>query len=168
MYQKNRTTMFNFDVIDKVYEEHCSERFPLPTENEIADLEAELSCTFPDHYREYLRLYNGGVFEDVGIDSEEKVVSAYAMRYLMGVNAPGDYARLGRRKDYMLFDDNDPPVAIPIASFSDVSFLMLDIESGTETYGEIHFKKAGGGFYYVCNHMSDLFAMLVKEPWLKG
>ncbi len=150
-----------------VYDQFCIKRLPLPTEREILLLENRLQRNFPDVYREFLLTFNGGRFRDCGITNHQRIVSSYGIEKFLGITNEKSIYELGNPGDYLLFDDNDPPVLLPIATFGDSSFLMIDLDDSSEAYGSLVFKKASGDFYSLYSSFSILPYYLNKEPWLR-
>jgi hypothetical protein len=58
----------NMTVIDDVFAHLVTERFPLPTEKDVENLEARIKCRSPENYRQFLLDYNGGFFNDPEIE----------------------------------------------------------------------------------------------------
>jgi hypothetical protein len=102
------------NTIARAYQLFCKERFPLPSEEELADLESRLGVRLPADYRQFLLDYNGGLF-----DEPEIAPPSDACPSELGV--PGGYTPA-------IFDDNDPPQLLPIGYtvMGNLIFLVTD------------------------------------------
>ncbi len=82
------------NLIRYAYNRFSTERFPLPTEEQVWALERKLGIEFPPDYREFLLQFNGGYFdtpiiEPVGDDCPED-----ALLLLCGIGASHREAEL--------------------------------------------------------------------------
>ena len=98
-------------AIQTAYDRFCIERFPLPSEDGLQELEQKIGIVFPDDYRRFILDFNGGYFNEpeiaVGKDPPHDVLT-----FLCGLNSSHEEAELG---GYLpLFTDNDPPKVFPL------------------------------------------------------
>jgi hypothetical protein len=78
---------------------------------------------------------------------------------MYGIGASHPSAELGNPVGIGLFDDNDPPIIVPIGSTPLGGLIILDTAPGDEK-GSICLKQAWGDFYYLADNIEDLFALL--------
>jgi hypothetical protein len=102
--------------IERAYQLFCKERFPLPSEREVQELETRLGCLLPADYRQYLLYYNGGLFAEPDIMPSSPECPLDGLTVMGGINASHHSAEMGMPKGFTpaLFDDNDPPQILPI------------------------------------------------------
>jgi hypothetical protein len=55
------------NAIESVYQQFCKERFPLPSERQLEELEQRIGVRFADDYRRFVLEFNGGYFNDPAI-----------------------------------------------------------------------------------------------------
>lgn len=55
------------DAIATAYQRFGRGRFPLPSEQQVAELEQRIGITFPEDYRQFLLQHNGGYFTEPDI-----------------------------------------------------------------------------------------------------
>jgi len=104
--------------IQSVYDAFAVERFPLPSEEQVSDLESRLGIPLPLHYRKFILEFNGGFFREPKplIAPVHEELRWYELDGLWGIAAAHRHAELGN--DTNLFDDNDPPLILPIGNTS--------------------------------------------------
>lgn len=112
-------------VIEQAYSKWCQQRFPLPTERDISDLEQRITVRFPDHYRMYLLEWNGGIFSEPDIVAPAANYADDRLLWLNGIHASADYAELGSAFDLALFEDNSPPIVLPIGRTTANDLIMM-------------------------------------------
>src|SRR5437870_4166884 len=95
--------------MDAAYGTFCKERFPLPSEKEVNDLEDRLGIRLPPDYRRFLLGYNGGLFTDPEFLSPVKGCPAGRLECMKGIGTKTSRTELASTVDLALFDDNDPP-----------------------------------------------------------
>jgi hypothetical protein len=59
-------------LVKQVYESFCEERFALPTESQVAEIEKRMRFRFPEDYRDFVLTFNGGYFSEPIITPLEK------------------------------------------------------------------------------------------------
>ena len=148
-------------AIDIVYSRYCTERFPLPTEQQVAELEQRIGIRLPDAYRHFLLKYNGGFFNLPEIAPVGEGCPQDALNRLYGIAASYPSAELAITGDLAIFDDNDPPKIIPIGFTEMGGLIILDTDSG-DGNGEIYLKQAWGDFYWLAEDLEAFFALLGK------
>lgn len=151
--------------IDSAYERFCVERFPLPTEKQVRELEERIEVRFSDDYRDFLRRYNGGWFKCPEITPVGDGCPQETLRALNGIGASHPSAELGSELDLSLFDDNSPPKILPIGHTGMGGLIILDTAPG-DGQGAIFLKQAYGDFYYLTDGIEDFLALLREPTWL--
>jgi hypothetical protein len=135
-------------AIDRAYSEFIDTRFPLPSEQQVAALEARWHIDFPPDYREFLLKYNGGYFTEPSIVPPHPDCPADRLNNLAGFNATHRSAELGGTHGYNpdLFDNNDPPIILPIGYtlMGNLIYLITELEGR----GTIGLKKAWTDDYF--------------------
>ena len=101
-------------VIEAAYNAFSRERFPLPTEMQLADLEQRIGVTFPDDYRRFVLAYNGGYFVEPDIVPPVKGCPVDCLTFMYGIARSHPSAELASRRSLALFADNDPPQIVPV------------------------------------------------------
>ncbi len=91
------------DSIESAYQQFCRERFPRPTESEVAALEAKINVRFPDDFRRFLLEYNGGYFNDPAITPTTEGCPEDALIFICGLHASHEEADIGRELYFTLF-----------------------------------------------------------------
>jgi hypothetical protein len=152
-------------AIEDVYRQYCTERFPLPSEQQVADLEKRIKVSFPDDYRRFLLEYNGGYFSEPYIQPPEdgdEGCPQLALNLMKGIGASHSEAELGCPADLRLFDDNDPPKVVPIGDTPENSLIMLYTQP--EGRGQIFLKQAFGDWYFLAYGIEEFFELLRDWP----
>jgi hypothetical protein len=157
-------------TIEKVYREFCRERFPLPTEQQVSDLERRIHVSFPGDYRRFLLEFNGGYFSEPYIQPPEDADEGcphLALNLLNGIGASHPTAELARPFDLRLFDDNDPPKIVPIGDTPENALIILYTQP--EGRGQIFLKEPSGGWYFLAYGIEEFFQLLHDWPeeWKK-
>lgn len=157
--------------IDDVYSCYCEQRFPLPTESEIAALEKRIKSKLPDDYREFIKNYNGGFFagpwivysSPISVQWRGRTVKHdYAvLQGLHGLHATLELFELGRSSDLSLFDGNDP-LQLLVIGHADPGLLLL-MDFLPENFGEILAKFPDEYAYRIAGSIDELFS-LVEGP----
>jgi SMI1-KNR4 cell-wall len=144
------------------YNRFCTERFPLPTEAQVAELERRIHVTFPDEYRKFLLEFNGGYFDDPSIMPVVEGCPREALFELHGIGASHETAELGSPLDMGLYDDNDPPIILPIGATPLGGLILLVTEQ--EGFGEILYEQAYGPSWYLADGIEEFFELLHTSP----
>lgn len=154
--------------IEMAYNELIDERFPLPSEKQVADLEARWRIEFPPDYRKFLLQYNGGYFTKPDIIPPYPECPNDRLSNLAGLNATHPYAELGGPSGYDpdLFDDNDPPIILPIGYTVMGNLIYLVTEQLDR--GVIGLKKAYTSEYFQLAEGIEGFFGLLRKPERKG
>jgi hypothetical protein len=153
-------------TIEYAYRRFCTERFPLPSEAQLAELEQRIGVVFPDDYRHYILEFNGGYFSEPEIEQMTGEPPQDGLRCLFGIRASHETAELGRPLHLSLFDDNDPPKFVPVGSTGMGGLIILITEE--EGRGEILYKEAFGAFYGLAEGIEEFFELLKTPPWGEG
>lgn len=151
-------------TIQSAYDRFAVERFPLPSESELAELESQIGVRFPEDYRQFLLEFNGGYFNEPDITPVGDGCPQDSLEILFGVGASHWEAELARPEEINLFDDNDPPKIIPIGCTSMGGLIILDTAPG-EGQGAIFLKKAFGDFYFLVDGIEAFVALLREPTW---
>lgn len=151
-------------TIENVYERFAVERFPLPSEGQVAELERRIGVKLPNDYREFLLHFNGGYFNEPEITPVGEGCPQDSLEILFGIGASHEEAELARELHLALFDDNDPPKIIPIGRTGMAGLIILDTAPG-EGQGAIFLKKAYGDFYYLVDGIEAFLALLREPTW---
>lgn len=102
--------------------------------------------------------FNGGYFESPSFAVDEDDANADGLMFLSGIGASHEEAELGSDETMALFDDNDPPIIVPIGDTETGSLIVLVTEP--DGRGEILYKEAFGGFHYLASGIEEFFALL--------
>jgi hypothetical protein len=146
------------NIIDDAYRSFCTERFPLPGEAKLAELEERIRVSIPDDYRNFILQFNGGYFTEPEIEPVSEGCPLDGLRSVFGIGAPDGLTELGNPADLALFDDNDPPEFIPIGSTA-MGGLIILIVTGEES-GCILLKQAFGDFSFLADGIEEFFSLL--------
>jgi hypothetical protein len=151
-------------AIDRVYRESARTRFPLPTSQQVSELEERLGVDLPPDYRQFILQYNGGTFEDLPIVSPETGAGMDCLTILCGINASNPFGELAAQTGLPpdLFDDNDPVQVLPIGYC--VGGSLIYVLTDPENSGCIGLKKP---YYEDFTHLADgieLFFELLRKP----
>ena len=149
-------------AIEDAYRRFSRVRFPLPTEEQLAELERRIDVAFPDDYRQFILEFNGGYFIEPEITPVGDGCPQDALTYLSGIGASHDIAELGESSTIDLFEDNHPPKVVPIGYTTMGGLIILDTAPG-EGRGEIYYKQAFGEVYWMAEGIEQFFALL-REP----
>jgi len=149
-------------TIENAYRRFSRVRFPLPTEEQLADLEERINIVFPDDYRQFILNFNGGYFHEPTIASLREGCPQAFLTYLSGIGASNEESELGRSFDLSLFDDNDPPKIVPIGGTPIGGLIVLDTAPG-EGRGEIYYKQPFGDFYFLASSIEEFFTVLREQ-----
>ncbi len=151
-------------TMENAYERFSVERFPLPTEAQVAELEHRIGVRFPDDYRKFVLEFNGGYFNEPEITTVGEGCPQDSLEILFGIGASHEEAELGTPERIALFDDNDPPKIVPIGCTGMGGLVILDTAPG-EGQGAIFLKQAFGDFYYLVDGIEAFLALLKEPTW---
>jgi hypothetical protein len=128
--------------IETAYKKFCKERFPLPSEQQVADLELRIGIPLPPDYRQWLLEYNGGFFTEPDIAPPSPACPLDRLTVMAGINATHPSAELCAPGGFTpaTFDDNDPPQILPIGYTMMGNLLFLVTEPGADDCGGIGLK----------------------------
>src|SRR3954468_6307138 len=93
----------DMSIREAAYRKFCKERFPLPTEEQVAALEGRIGISFPEHYRQFVLNYNGGWFTEPQIVPPTKGCPVDRLTVLDGIGASHPSAELASQKRLTLF-----------------------------------------------------------------
>ena len=147
--------------IEYAYRRFATVRFPLPTEEQVADVERRVVMELPPCYRQFLLDFNGGRFDMPEILTYDEEVKRDGLECLFGINADHPTAEITAPYLLTLFED-DPPIAMPIGSTGCAGLVVLVIEE--ENQGAIYLKKPFGGFCWVADSIEEFFDCLHESP----
>jgi hypothetical protein len=147
-------------TIRAIYDTFEVERFPLPSEEQVSDLESRLKSSLPPRYREFILGFNGGYFTEpypyIPVSHEE--CPSDRLTDLWGIGAAHQAAELGHDTD--LFDDNEPPVILPIGYTERGNLLFLDTEESPDC-DEVFLKLAySSTVIYIADNVDEFFGLL--------
>jgi len=157
------------NTIDAGFERYCQERFPLPSEEQIANLESRLSVLLPPSYRQFIAKYNGGFFCEPTIRSEERDCPTDRLTFLGGFNPTHPTAQLGGGSiSPKMFDDNYPVLILPIGYTIMGNLLFIVTDPAGDDRGWIELKIAfQQKSYFLAETMEDFFGLLSDPPNFK-
>jgi len=148
-------------TLEEAYRRFSTERFGIPSKEQIGELETRIGVVFPDDYRRFLLEYNGAYFNEPEITPVGEDCPQDALTCLHGMGASHWEAELASDFYLTLFDDNDPPIIVPIGHTGMAGLIILITEA--EGRGEIFLKQAFGDFYYLAEGIEEFFELL-REP----
>ena len=119
--------------------------------------------TFPEDYRRFVLEFNGGYFNKPEITPVGEECPQDVLAILHGIGASHWEAELGSDFYLALFDDNEPPLFVPIGSTGTGGLIVLITEA--EGRGEIFLKQAFGDFYYLADGIEEFFGLLREPTW---
>ncbi len=149
--------------IDSAYRTFKIERFALPSEEQVAALERRLRVSLPRHYRDFVLQYNGGIFKEPypTIIPPQTECPVDRLDALWGINASFPFAKLGNHID--LFDDNDPPILLPIG-YTQMNHLMYLVLEDAEDWGSVCLKLAFSWTSFVlADTIDEFFGLLTRS-----
>src|SRR5262249_8861394 len=148
--------------IELAYRTFCKERFPLPSEKQVADLEQRLGMEFPSDYRRFILEYNGGIFEEPDIVPPNKDCPKDCLADMSGIGAKYPHAELASKADLALFDNNNPPRILPIGYTLMGNLIFLGTHANSR--GRIGLKKASSAdSFFLAPGIEEFFGLL-REP----
>jgi hypothetical protein len=145
-------------AINDAYLKYSTVRFPLPTASQLETLERRIGVVFPDDYREFVLQYNGGYFNAPLIAPVVDECPSESLSNLFGIGSPYPCAELGEPATLTLFDDNEPPIIVPIGGTTLGGLIILRTEP--EDFGCVFLKQAFGDFYYLADGIEEFFELL--------
>jgi hypothetical protein len=149
-------------TIDTAYAKFCVERFPLPTQAQVAAIEERIGVAFPDDYRAFLLNYNGGNFCEPDITPPVDECPLDGLRSLFGIGASHPYIELASESHLAIFTDNHPAQVVPIGDTSMGNLILL--LTHPDGRGSIVLKKAFSQEYFLLARGIDEFFGLLREP----
>lgn len=149
-------------TIDDAFQRFCKERFPVPTEARVAELEDRLGVPLPADYRRFLLAYNGGFFSEPDIVPPTEGCPHDRLTFLCGIGAAHPTEDLAAEDLLGLFDNNDPAQIVPIG-YTLMGNLILLI-THPEDHGTIALKKAfSDETFFLASGIEEFFGLL-QEP----
>jgi hypothetical protein len=148
----------HMNPIQKAYSTFATKRFPLPTTEQVDQLEERIRAVLPSDYRQFLLNYNGGYFSEPEIRAMDDSAPLSLLTCLFGINATDPYAELAQPSYLALFEENDPPVILPIGDTPMNSLIILELDG--DSPGSILLKMAFGDFYYLASGIEEFFTLL--------
>jgi hypothetical protein len=145
-------------IIDAAYRDFCVKRFPLPTSQQVADLERRIGVPLPDDYRQFILDYNGGYFERAEIAFEAEGCPLDNLRCLHGIGASHATSELATERHLAVFEGNDPPAVVPIGNTVAGGLILLVVHA--ESLGCILLKVAFGDSFLLASGIEGLFSLL--------
>lgn len=155
-------------IVNRAYEMFCSMRYPMATQQDVADLECGLRIRLPESFKEYLRVFNGGEFTNSSFDrpliwlDDQPSIPSERLEFMRGVGSQSDRP-MGRRDDIDLIEENwEPLQLLPIGETERGSLILL-VVIPEDDYGQILLKT----FYttiWLSDDISGFFRRL--EPLL--
>lgn len=115
------------NTIECAYKRFCRKRFPLPNEQQVADLERHLAIILPDDYRHFLLEFNGGYFTEPSIAPPVEGCPVDGLTYMHGFGASHRSAEIGNERQIAIFkeDVDDPVEVLPIGYTLMGNFILL-------------------------------------------
>lgn len=149
-------------MIEAAYRAYCRERFPLPTEKDVADLEQRIGVSLPDDFRQFVLEYNGGYFVEPDIVPPCKEWPVDALTSIFGIGASHPTAELASGESLAIFTDNDPPQVVPIGDTIMGNLILL--VTHPEGRGSIVLKIAFSDQSFLLAGGIEEFFRLLREP----
>ena len=141
------------------HERFCKDRFPLPSEKQIADFEQRIGVELPDDYRRYILDYNGGFFTEPQIVPVVERCPTDRLTFMHGLGATHPVAELASDHNLGLFDNNYPAQVLPIG-YTLMGNLILLI-THPEHRGCIMLKRAFyNEYFFLAVGIEQFFALL--------
>jgi SMI1 / KNR4 family (SUKH-1) len=150
-------------AVRAIYDTLPVHRFPLPTEEQVRELERRLKIPLPGHYRQFILEFNGGCFQEPWplITPVHDDAPLEHLSDLWGIGADYPHAELGH--DTCNFDDNDPPIVLPIGYTVRNCLLYLGTEDAPD-YGSVCVKLAFcWTVFVIADTMDEFFGLLRSE-----
>jgi hypothetical protein len=80
---------------------------------------------------------------------------------MLGIGAPHPYKELGSEWTLALWEDNDPPVVLPIGNTPMGFYIVLVLEEADD-YGQV-LLRTFEEFYYLADNMRSFFELLKPD-----
>ena len=149
-------------IIDAAYGAFCQERFPLPSEQQVAYLEKRIGVLLPEDYRQFLIEFNGGFFTEPDIVPPVDECPLDGLTSMKGIGATHPSAELATEADLATFDDNTPLQILPIGYTLMGNMLLL--VTSPEYNACILLKKSYSDEYYLLAEGIEEFFERLREP----
>ncbi len=146
-------------MIETAYRRFCRERFASPSETQVASLERRIGVNFPDDYRQFLLDYNGGYFTEPQIVPPSDECPRDRLTFMHGIGASHPTADLAEASALLLFDDNDPPLVVPIGYTLDGGHDPV-VHAPGEATGGVIYKQAFGDCFFLAESIGEFFGLL--------
>ena len=150
-------------AIEYAYTNFGTKRFGLPSESQLDELEQRIHVRFPEDYRRFVLEFNGGYFNEPEITPVGEGCPQDGLTCLHGIGSSHWDSELGEASRLALFDDNDPPLIVPIGDTETGGLIILITEP--EGRGEVFLKQAFGEFYYLADGIEEFFGLLREPTW---
>ncbi len=120
--------------VAEAYRKFCLVHFPLPSETQVRNLERKLGVNLPADYRRFLLEFNGGFFSEPRITPTSADCPLDRLTVMAGINPKEPSADLGAPGVFnpATFDDNDPPVLLPIGYTMMGNLIFMVVEAGAD------------------------------------
>ena len=154
--------------IQNVYNLFCTERFPLPTADEVQSFESDVGMNLPLAYKRYLLDFNGGVFSDAVIHFDEPL--SYEWRdgvvtqdsdeldFMYGFHATLPAAEIGQHFDLSLRDASGKVDFLPIGYTTIGGLLMISLSERSFGFILIHFPSAD--VFEIARNLDAFFGLI--------
>ncbi len=149
-------------IIEAMYDNFCKARFPLPTEQQVVNLERRIRVELPVDYRQFILEFNGGYFTEPEIVPPVDECPLDRLTSLRGIRASHPSAELASDSDLSLFTDNDPVQTLPIGYT--IMGNLLAVITHPEGRGSIFLKKAYSDQWFELADGIEAFFSLLREP----
>lgn len=151
-------------AIERVYKQHCIQRFSPPKPAEIELVETRLGNGLPQSYRQYLLEYNGGIFDEPELQLHDQSIPAEHVSFMCGITSEEGMAALARKQDLAIFEDNFPVELLKIGSTVSGGLLLLVIDPDCEDEdGDIAVKTVGHGIQFLADDIYSFFELLTSD-----
>ena len=151
-------------AFDHVYKTFATERFPLPTVEQLDELENRINVRFPSAYRWFILNHNGGFFNEPEIVTDTDGAGGCALRFLCGIGATYRGAELGEETMMGVIEGNDPPQVVPIGQ-TGMGGLILLVTDQEDSSGAILLKKSFGDFFRIADDIAGFFELIHVPSW---
>lgn len=148
-------------AIEFAYRAFCEERFPLPTEEQVAALERRIGVRLPNDFREFVLSFNGGYFSEPDITPPVPECPADCLHFVRGIGASHPSAELASESSLTIFSDNDPVQVLPIGYTLMGNLLILLTDP--EKRGTVMLKIAFSDRYFLLAEGIEEFFSLLRE-----
>jgi hypothetical protein len=148
-------------MIRYAYSQFATERFPLPSEEQVLALEKRIGLNLPADYRDYILNFNGGYFSEPEIETDDEESGGDGLHYMFGIDSGHECSELADSVTLSIFEEIGP-MFFPIGYTALGGFIVIVIEEAD--WGTVYLKKAWGDFHYLADDVEEFFGLLREWP----